>query len=524
MRFAALTFVFYFICTVFPFYAGDAAAQQNTSAYSDSSWQLDLFRIKSYVYKNQCEATDALYRKLADLPYPGGEERHVLMQLLQGEVYYCRQRMDSCLSTFEKIKEYKGKDPLVHFEYLAFKGKLLYDAFQVKDAIFALHKAFSQAEAMEDQKRMSFCANFIARCHMYLDFYDDSEQYRRMALQYAAGDSLMLHLAYSGIANIHYVSKHQYDSSVYYNNKAKEYIGNDSPGLEASIRLNTASSLFELGMKEDAEQQAREVEALLPYIAPPVIGNYYNTLGFILSQGGKHKEAIEVYRKGLEFNKTFRNLDLEAQLLGFLSDTYAAAGQYKEAYDYHFRLEQVKDSLRKIQTDEVLIEKEKAFQTSIKEKENARLTAENELQLLKLNEKNMQLIGVALLMALLLVVLVLILNNYRSKQKHIRTLDHLNGQLTEQRDEILRINQLLQLKILRTQMNPHFIYNCLNSILHLVQQGEKENAANYLLRFSRLLRQVLDFSDRENISLEEEVQFLELYLSLEKLRLGPDFL
>ncbi|MBL0095938.1 MAG: histidine kinase [Bacteroidetes bacterium] len=115
------------------------------------------------------------------------------------------------------------------------------------------------------------------------------------------------------------------------------------------------------------------------------------------------------------------------------------------------------------------------------------------------------------------------MKNYRNKKKHIKALDDLNRQLTDQRDEILRINQLLQLKVLRTQMNPHFIYNCLNSILHLVQQGEKEKAGDYLLRFAKLLRQVLDFSDRQFIELEEEIQFLNLYLSLEKMRLGESF-
>ena len=77
----------------------------------------------------------------------------------------------------------------------------------------------------------------------------------------------------------------------------------------------------------------------------------------------------------------------------------------------------------------------------------------------------------------------------------------------------------LQLKALRAQMNPHFMHNALNAIQTYISTGDVKNASSYLARFSELMRKSLDFSDLEIISLEEEIDFLREYLSLnQKLR------
>ncbi len=77
----------------------------------------------------------------------------------------------------------------------------------------------------------------------------------------------------------------------------------------------------------------------------------------------------------------------------------------------------------------------------------------------------------------------------------------------------------LQLKALRAQMNPHFMYNALNSIQNYITSKEVKDAAKYLAKFAKLMRQSLDYSDLEIISLEKEKEFLEDYLFInQKLR------
>ncbi len=80
-----------------------------------------------------------------------------------------------------------------------------------------------------------------------------------------------------------------------------------------------------------------------------------------------------------------------------------------------------------------------------------------------------------------------------------------------------------QLKSLRLQMSPHFLFNALNSIQQIILSGNDAGATKYLSKFSKLLRLVLQHSDREKISLKEEVETLGLYLELESLRFDDSF-
>lgn len=90
--------------------------------------------------------------------------------------------------------------------------------------------------------------------------------------------------------------------------------------------------------------------------------------------------------------------------------------------------------------------------------------------------------------------------------------------------QMLRLQAtMLQGRALRAQMNPHFIYNALNSIQHFITTDESETATRYLAQFARLMRQSLNNSDTESISLENDIDFLYNYLSLnQKLRFGDN--
>lgn len=89
-----------------------------------------------------------------------------------------------------------------------------------------------------------------------------------------------------------------------------------------------------------------------------------------------------------------------------------------------------------------------------------------------------------------------------------------------QETELLQLQATkLQLKALRAQMNPHFMYNALNAIQNYITSNKVTFAAKYLAKFAKLMRQSLDYSDLEIISLEKEIEFLEDYLFInEKLR------
>jgi hypothetical protein len=80
-----------------------------------------------------------------------------------------------------------------------------------------------------------------------------------------------------------------------------------------------------------------------------------------------------------------------------------------------------------------------------------------------------------------------------------------------------------QLKALRSQMNPHFIFNALNSIQDLILQQDTDASYDYIVLFADLVRSTLNYSNKEFIPVEKELEFLEVYLSLEELRFKDEF-
>lgn len=80
-----------------------------------------------------------------------------------------------------------------------------------------------------------------------------------------------------------------------------------------------------------------------------------------------------------------------------------------------------------------------------------------------------------------------------------------------------------KLTAIQSQMNPHFIFNALNSIQDLVLKGDKKNSYTYITKFAGLVRKTLNYSDKDLIELHQEVKLIELYLTIEQLRFKEDF-
>ena len=80
-----------------------------------------------------------------------------------------------------------------------------------------------------------------------------------------------------------------------------------------------------------------------------------------------------------------------------------------------------------------------------------------------------------------------------------------------------------ELKALKAQINPHFIFNCLNSIHHYIQTQDSYLAGTYLIKFSQLVRYVLESSSRKMVDLQEEIENCKIYLELERMRVNSSF-
>ena len=228
------------------------------------------------------------------------------------------------------------------------------------------------------------------------------------------------------------------------------------------------------------------------------------------------EEAIPYLQESVDLSEEAGNLETNIAARKSLSDVYAAAGDYNLALDNYRNYTQLVDQLYQNKEREIALSAEVQRdlferQQTINSLEKDRQLFENEIAILEqerafqeesLVYQRRSIYGLSFLLLIILGTSVLL---YRSNRKK-------------------RIsNQLLALKSLRSQMNPHFIFNALNSVNSFISANDVREANKYLSDFSRLMRIVMENSQKEFIPLEEELEVLKLYLKLEHYRFQDQF-
>ncbi|MEM9261045.1 MAG: histidine kinase, partial [Bacteroidota bacterium] len=192
-----------------------------------------------------------------------------------------------------------------------------------------------------------------------------------------------------------------------------------------------------------------------------------------------------------------------AEFYAHYGDTQAALGNTKLAAEYQRKSREVNDSLLTVRhqarIDHLMAEYEtERIKRRLVQSEVSRLTAER-------SAARYRLIGLLLLLACLLGGAIWWYLNNRRRRRQL---------------EYKKQQAELRYALLRAQMNPHFIFNSLNSIQSFFSNQRFNTGNDYLSIFSQLVRRILEQTAQTAIPLSEELETLELYLSLEKLRLG----
>ena len=303
-----------------------------------------------------------------------------------------------------------------------------------------------------------------------------------------------------------------------------------------------------------------------------VEGKVVSGIDFGLSQvhlGLKNYDSALVYlNRNLVISKKASDQNQVMRVLLILIKTYKETGNYIRAIqnaqnlllmanetgarqfirDAHFLLYELfehlhnKDSaylhLKKYTTTKDSIDldlsaQKLAFYKTKSEREQAQsrinnLNDERKLQQQKLKQTALQKKFLIAGIILILLIAVVLFRNILLKRKNERLrMEHeLELQLLESEKTKAELQQQatqLEMQALRSQMNPHFIFNCLSSINRFILKNESETASDYLTKFARLVRLILQNSQAAFIPLENELESLQLYLELESLRFDHHF-
>lgn len=291
---------------------------------------------------------------------------------------------------------------------------------------------------------------------------------------------------------------------------------------EALLSQNLANAYNALGRYEESISFSNESLALAQkHNLPRIEAAAYQNLGASYMGQKKWNEAVTSYRKALgiaqKIGYTKAILDATLQL----SIGHEALSNKDLALSYFKDHARIKDSVFSAEKANKIETLQAAFQNEQKEAAIRELEQENKLAKLRQQRYNLT-VGLILALTLLGVWIFW----YRQRQHRLANEQRTALYAFEKEKEKQQLEKdkiQYELNALKSQMNPHFMFNALNGIQELFLSGETRQANEYLGKFSDLTRAVLHASGKGHISLEEEIAMLKDYLDLEGLRFDGDF-
>lgn len=231
--------------------------------------------------------------------------------------------------------------------------------------------------------------------------------------------------------------------------------------------------------------------------------NSLGNLGTIYRDLGNIEKSLAYYAKSIEQAKKVNDSYNLQWVYKDMSDLYLRIRDTSNAFNSYVLYKQYNDGYITNENNKGLADARLRYEAE---------THAKEVELLSLRLKNNRLLNYGLAGFMVLAGTIGLLLFRGSKLKAKRRISEMNRKISE----VTQAN-------LRQQMNPHFIFNTLNSIQYYMYQHDKLATNNYLTKFSNLMRKVLDNSQHTSIPLAEELGALNLYLELECIRFKDKF-
>jgi len=269
----------------------------------------------------------------------------------------------------------------------------------------------------------------------------------------------------------------------------------------SSYKANIEKSLRNFKKAKELYQNSLNAYRIINY--GPGVSQALTSLAEIEIEHKNYLRAVEMLDSAWIGAKNNNLLEEQAEILRLKLEANRAIGETEKALYYYDEYSKMKDSLFNIDREKQIEEIETKFQTVKKEKQIEILNQETEFQKQKLRSQNLLLIALAVIVLFFVVIGLLFIRQSKLKS-------------------MLVVEQNRQ-KLLRSQMNPHFIYNSLSAIQNFILSNNSMESVSYISEFSGLMRMVLENSRKDLITLKEDVDFVNYYLKLQKLRFTDKF-
>jgi tetratricopeptide (TPR) repeat protein len=288
-----------------------------------------------------------------------------------------------------------------------------------------------------------------------------------------------------------------YRISLNYNEEIKSNMG----------RILCKNSIAQINLKQDKPNAALVLLEPLKNQAIELGDNsitalVFLNLGWAQMKLGNCTFSERNLNKGLQIAKQYNMPSIIFTAYQRLSELENLKGNYKLALEHYKLADAYNEQISNDQNVRYMSEVIQRYESDKKNDQIESLARENEQAMIRLRKNQTTYLVSALALGLLASILYILYRKYQSTQEK----------------RVLSLEQ----NMLRSQMNPHFLFNSLNSIKLYIINNEQKNAVRYLNKFSKLVRKILEASSNKEISLAEELETVELYMNIENIRFNNE--
>ncbi len=458
--------------------------------------------------------TDSLYMRFfrqrsKEIGYMAGES-YALSEL--GRTYRNISNYSKAIALHQEALAIAKKADNLEFKIssLNYLGVVYRRTSSVRTAMDFNQQALELAEAVKNpsegiKRSINVSLNSVGNLYLTLKQYDLAISYFERSIKLEAELNNILGLA----INHQNIGKCQeelgaldqalenYSISLSYNQDINNTMG----------RVICKNSIAKVYIKKEKYQEAlRLIKGTMPMAMQLgnsfLIARLYNNLGWAQMKMHQNEDAEQSLLEGYSVGEKHNLRDELAQTSHLLSELYEVKKDYQKALNFKTKAISLDQEILNEGTIRYVNEILFRYDYEKKGNEIAVLAKQNEIVNLKLRKNRTLLLIGALSLILLAGILYILYRQYQlSNEKKILTLEQ---------------------TMLRSQMNPHFLFNSLNSIKLYIINNEKKNAVHYLNKFSKLVRKILEASSQREIPLAEELETVELYMNIENIRFSNE--
>jgi len=423
-----------------------------------------------------------------------------------------------------------AKDSAKYGRLLDVRGLTKRAIGEYAEAIKTYQQAYDFNNSMRNKKRAAYSLMNIGIIMIRTARYEDAEKYLMDALNQAdKSDSVMMKTIYINLGVAYdYGEKTQAAIDIY--KKAAQYVSPENDPYSAGVLNHNIASCYSVidDFKNSEAYEFIALEYQKKTGSDDLLGRIGISLGNLYYNAGMIDKATYYYQIGGDAAQKSNSIDLIERFYEDVIPLYVTKNNTKLALFYIDELTKLRKKMYDEENLKNIADAEAKFNVALKDKEIENLKISKDL--LDLKSRNDRLARYVMLVIILLAVVVLIVmfRNFKLRKRNFelvtrekQLIEKEKKSLEKNNEYLSNENMLAKFEILKSQVSPHFMFNTLNALSFLIG-SDTEKAVKFTNAFSKLFRIVLELKDQNLITLEEELNHVEAYFYLQRIRFSEN--